>query len=548
MISASTTACHFGRRIDAVSLHKVGAPFVLIAVLLAPTIWMLSAIPPLWRDVDAYVQLTRPPGFETILRYGPLYCFVARIPLYFGFAIDCLKAGAPLPKASFFVHPTLTDSGVLALLVSQHLALGLATFYFIAATTRIFWIRLMLVAVWAANPLFYTFAHCIGTETLSIILTLLIGATGLRIVRDCRKVPKKEWFLLGILLWLSILTRHINVALAGLLPLTLFFLVGYRVTRMRLARRQLLRRWHWILARQNLQKATFAVVTGILCILLANGASRVMCYAAQTPYHSALGVTFLFRLKFLAGLSVQERNQLLENVSSSSDSPDVKNVISLLRRALPAEASNLDVGAFRKELETSLSLSQMPVSEDTVDAALNQTAWAFLYPPQQVFLRAVASDFDRSQEITIPDLVRFLFVTTTFYFSHSASMSEFASLITFRNKNAEQIFAIFKQHSYFHHPKNLTYRGLLVLCLITLTLFLGIAKIRKQEVAGSASYAATLTAVGLFMMIANCFLTVFQPRFTLPMWELTIVSVSILFGKMMESFFSPSHRPLSGRT
>src|SRR5215211_3126557 len=115
-------------------------------ILVRTTTFRLCSIPPLWRDVDAYVQLTRPPGFETILRYGPLYCFVARIPLYFGFAIDCLKASAPLPKASFFVHPTLTDSGVLALLVSQHLALGLATFYFIAATTRIFWIRLMLVA------------------------------------------------------------------------------------------------------------------------------------------------------------------------------------------------------------------------------------------------------------------------------------------------------------------------------------------------------------------------------------------------------------------
>src|SRR6478672_3580133 len=118
-------------------LVRFVAQAILFAVILAPSIWMLSIIPPLWRDVDAYVQLTRPPGFETILHYGPLYCFIARIPLYVGFAIDCLKAGAPVPSASFFIHPILTDSGVLALLVSQHLALGLATLHFIAATTRI---------------------------------------------------------------------------------------------------------------------------------------------------------------------------------------------------------------------------------------------------------------------------------------------------------------------------------------------------------------------------------------------------------------------------
>jgi hypothetical protein len=40
--------------------------------------------------------------------------------------------------------------------------------------------------------------------------------------------------------------------------------------------------------------------------------------------------------------------------------------------------------------------------------------------------------------------------------------------------------------------------------------------------------------IGLLMMLANCALTVFQPRFTLPMWELTIISVSILSGKAME--------------
>jgi hypothetical protein len=68
-------------------LVRFGAPAILFAVILAPSIWMLSVIPPLWKDVDAYLQLTRPAGSETILQYGPLYCFIARIPLYVGYAI-----------------------------------------------------------------------------------------------------------------------------------------------------------------------------------------------------------------------------------------------------------------------------------------------------------------------------------------------------------------------------------------------------------------------------------------------------------------------------
>ena len=95
----SFVRCQEGAITDATPrLVKFGAPAILLAVILAPSIWMLSSIPPLWRDVDAYVQLTRLPGFETILRYGPLYCFIARIPLYFGFGIDCLKASAPFQR------------------------------------------------------------------------------------------------------------------------------------------------------------------------------------------------------------------------------------------------------------------------------------------------------------------------------------------------------------------------------------------------------------------------------------------------------------------
>ena len=91
---------------------------------------------------------------------------------------------------------------------------------------------------WALNPLFYTFAHCIGTETLSMILVLLIGATGLRTVRYSRKVPGRKWFLFGILLWLSILTRHINATLAGVLPLTFLLLSTYRLIMIRFSRSQ----------------------------------------------------------------------------------------------------------------------------------------------------------------------------------------------------------------------------------------------------------------------------------------------------------------------
>jgi hypothetical protein len=499
---------------------------------------MLSVIPPLWKDVDAYGEVTQAPGTGTILLYGPLYCFAARIPLYLGYAVDCLKANGALPTLRFFIHPILTDSGVFALLISQHIAFCGSTFYLITSTSRVFWVRLILATAWAVNPLFYTFAHTVGSEALSMILLVVLGARGLRIVQGSLEVPRKEWLLFGVLLWLCILTRHINAVLAALMPAAFILLGAYQLIVVSFTRPQALSRWPWSKMKEVLQKAALAVVVGISSIVLANASVRVLCYAARIPYYSTLGLSFLYRLKFLAAVAPEKRNQLLDEVSQHTASADVKKIISLLRVSFPTGTSNWDVPDFTEKARALLFTQQADPYDEKYAILLNRTAQAFLYPPREIFLNAVATDFKRSQQITIPDVVSFLFVTTRFYFSHPAAMSQCTLLVTFRDKNAAQIFAIFKTHSYFRHPKNLSYGALLFFWLINLALFVVIAKMRKQEVAGLASYAAGLTVVGLLMMLANCVLAVFQPRYTLPMWEVTIVSMSILSAKTLEYMFA----------
>ena len=317
---------------------------------------MLTVIPPLWRDVDAYIQVTQPPGSATILQYGPLYCFAARIPLYLGYAIDSVGAGATLPTLGFFIRPILTDSGVFLLLVLQHAALCFAAFYLITATSGIFWVRLILAVAWAANPLFYALAHCVGGETLSMILVLLIGATGLKIIRHSRTISKIDWILFGVLLWLCILTRHVNAALAALLPLTFVLLSVWRLIGTRFARSQSVRRWNRLRWQQAFQNATVAVAIGVSCIVLANASLRTLCYAVEIPYRSVVGFAFLGRLKFLAALPVEERNQVLDKASKNTNSADVKMVISLLRNEFSGGTAKVGYRRFQ-EKSPSITLS-----------------------------------------------------------------------------------------------------------------------------------------------------------------------------------------------
>jgi hypothetical protein len=247
-------------------------------------------------------------------------------------------------------------------------------------------------------------------------------------------------------------------------------------------------------------------------------------------------------LKSLAGLPAEKRSQLFDKVAKNTDSADVKKLISLVRDALPDENSNWHVMALKQKAQASLFRPQTDPGEQKFFVVLNRTVRAFLCPPDKIFLSAVATDFNRSEEATIPSVVRQIFDSTMLYFSYPELMPDLAALLTFRDKDAAQIVAIFKKHSYFHHPKNFSYSAFLFFWSVNLALLAVLAKARRKELAAVFSYSVPLTLVGLFMMVANCFLNVFHPRYTLPMWELTVISLFILLGEAMRSLFCPSRR------
>jgi hypothetical protein len=511
-----------------------GAVLLPLGVLLAPSIWMLSVVPPLWKDIDAYIQVTQPPGTQTILQYGPLYCLVARIPLYLGYAFERLSAGGPISPVAFLLQPTLTDSGVLVLLLSQHLALGSSAFYLIALSSRRFLVRMLLAGIWAANPLFYTFAHCVGSEALSVILLLLLGAMGLRIIRHQRRVSRADWLLLGLLLWLCILTRHLNALLTLLIPTAFLLLSAHWLIMTALTQSKWERRAQRLRARLGARRAGTALAISLCCIVLSNLSLRGLCYAADIPYQFQAGGSFLWRLKFLPTLPPDQADEFLDRVARDTSAPEVKKVISRLREAAH-EPTEWESTTLMREAQVSL-IGPKSESQRELLPVLNRMVLAFLWPPRDLFVKAIATDFAKARSTTIADINRSLFAHTIFYYSHREAMPGYAALVTFRDRSADEILDCYKRHSFFHPGKRFRY-GLVWFLWLALLVILAVVTGRWSRDVAILYYVTALMLIGLAIMLASCLLVEFQPRYTLPMWELTIISMTVAFGRILERRF-----------
>src|SRR5215475_12900938 len=198
-------------------IRKFAATILPFLILTTPSLWLLLLVPPLWRGVDAYNQTVLPPGLVTILHHGPLYCALSRVPLWFGYLIS--RSG-PAESLGYFVkHTQLTDAGVYSLVILQHGALWCGAVYLIYAIARTLLLRLFLAVLFASQPLFYAFAHCVGSEALSMIVILLLAASGVRLMLRYPDIGARDWIIFTVFLAAASLTRHINCVIAAVLPL-----------------------------------------------------------------------------------------------------------------------------------------------------------------------------------------------------------------------------------------------------------------------------------------------------------------------------------------
>jgi hypothetical protein len=513
---------------------KCGA---LLLCLLAPSVWMMATIPPLWRDADAYVQLTQDPRVSKFWGHAPVYNYLAKIPLFLGEQWERLRGEPPVPPTVASQLP-LTDSGIALLIIAQHLGLSLAALLFITAVTRPFWGRLLLSLVWASNALFYTFAHCVGSETLGLILIVWLAARAVRLVRSTVEPAWTDWYFFAGLLLICMLTRDLNSALAAVLPLA--FLMAY------LFEGRALSSPHFPRTRQrsSLQNTAVAIAIGIACLAIAPSVPESLARKTRLHPHSRIGYTFLWRLHSLNDLPPDARASLMRKVSERAPSEQVRRLIQLYDQMMSEQADPLDATAFgARAVEI---FGGVPHWEE-LDAGFKQMAFTFLWPPTPELWNIIRTDFVAVLSLPATDISDYLFSTTAFYFHHKDGMPGLGHLSTYRGgASVASIEALPSQHGYFHLWQPLTYRAAVALWLGALLVLIWVARRKRSPISTTAGLAVAFILVGLFQFSVACVVHDYEPRFSISMWELLLLSLFLLLGNLLD--FLPASGPAKPRS
>jgi hypothetical protein len=504
----------------------------LLLCLIAPSAWMLATVPPLWRDADAYVQLTESPIVVTFWGHAPAYSYAAK-PLLFAGEQGERWRGNVSPRLPQSSQPALTNTGIWLVIICQHLGLAAASFCFIRAVSQFFWIRLVLALAWASNALFYTYAHCLGSETIGLIFITVFATLGLRLVQSRREPGWTQWYAFAGVLSLCIFSRDLNLGLTSLLPSALLlswawnrlsvFHSGSHRQKLRLSRR----------GARSLHHAVIATAIGVACVVVTTTLEQNLARKTRMRPHSRIGFTFLWRLNFLNDLSPEARSSLLQKVAARTESTDARRVIALIEQM---HADKADMGSV-PFMQRAILLFDGPKWLE-LDRALNEMAFAFLLPPTPEHFQASKHDLVHALEMPPTEITSYLFATTAFCFEHKDEMPQCAKLVTFVGATAHQIKSIPSQHLYFRLWQRMGYDKLFVVWLLVFVAFVVKATRRGSNLTALSAFGIALTTVGLLICGTACLLHELEPRFTLTLWQLLLLSLFLFVGKTADLFAS----------
>lgn len=505
-------------------------------VLFAPSAWMLLAINPFWRDIDGYNQVTLPPGPMTLLQFSPLYCFGARVPLYFGYLYETIGAEARVPIGAFLYSPVLTNSGVFLLVAAQHLTLFCAQWFLLRTIPARPGTKLVLATLLALNAPFYTYTHSVGAEALSLSAMLLFVACAFRVWRS-RRGPKLAWVWFGFSLLLCALIRPVNAALAMLIPAALVFQVLAETTRSAFHRSGA--RFPRRLIQRRLRLCGLAVIISLLSLAVADRTVRYICRASKLKYRSTFGLIFEWRLNFLSKMDETERTKMLGRLSARVEDPVVKQMIAEAPAAITALKGwdpQACTNKFVEIVERSGATTDVGYQ---VDLYRNRVAKTFLLSREPAFLQAVGNDFLAAFDFSQRELATFPIAATLYCFGRIQEMPQLPKLSTFGGPTAEATLAA-QERTPYYRLLDIRFRNLFLIW-VALTAIAGVFSRGKKLV----PFSIALIGTAVVMVLLTCFLSELLPRFLLPFWVLYVAATLLSLGSVSDRISAAARRSFS---
>jgi len=491
--------------------------------LLPGSIFVMARLPPLWRDYDGLGQLTSPPGNMTLLGFPALYPFLSRLPILLVSA--CNNAGH-LHSLQLGIKRfvALNDGGLLLLVAGQQLALLFALALLTVGCARRPILRCLIVVVFLCNPLLFIGAQLISSEALASILLILLIAVAIELSRR-QELSRNGIIALGVCLYANVMTRHLNLIYAALVPVA--YLLGAS-THIRKSGE----------ARTYFKKFVATSAVGLVAIVAANLTTRSLCVIFREPYRLTVARTAIAQLDLIDQLPDIDRANYLRRLQADASDP-------ITKEAIPAIlAAKGYWGHSMRELERLIQSHGEKLTGKKLHARadhyLAEISILYYHSLPPIALAKIRDTIIRSLTSTTPievlqyfyrdaaDYSLKVFRSNSFLNQRTAHLTSCSPVAGAAIKRAETTFWL---------------RGLdKIPCGITLILVLGLGTIlrlfnRFDPNMLSVLYALAITNV--LLMIGTFVLTPYLPRFVLPSCVINAAAVAILLG----SITRPSHRP-----
>ena len=482
--------------------------------LALPSLYLLLAYPPLWKDVDAMGQLIWAEGWSNILHYPPLYCFSGRIPFWIGDSIHALLNGHSLPALSLFREQHPTALGVEMLVIAQHAALVGALTLLVRMAAKTGLGRGAMVLCFMSATALYGQQQCAGSEAPSVTAIILLVGCGLWALQ---KPDWRAWIIFTIALIAALGTRHISCVLVLWLPIAIG---GSLLTR-------LFRKEH---IKPALTKLALAVICGAVALAIDSLIVHVMIAQTGQEYRGDLGYPLTDRVDaFLYKLSEAQRISLAQKLAASEKDPALQAAIE----------TDVRLGTTHAELAEVVGavLRRQGVPESSIQAKSDiivfRAALDYLKTLHPKLIDIILSDFLHGyvrEDNGKLNLNRFLANRTAARMRRD-DPNGWAPLAALRSIEYPEAVNLVQRAE--RDPFLMLWGPIPLVTLIIGNLAVSILLVRRGQ-GGIAWISLSLLLTSAALYLANCICIYFNDRYALPILVCGVAALSVQLGALLD--------------